>query len=331
MLRSNPKQSLQNEHTAPNATMATSTMPFSAEGKLDALLSRSRNKFDHYSTASKSLDHASSPTVHTTRSKKRGKDSVQMLPLDFVPSSYTVIVGRGKRIAQTVGNQRLRVLATMFLAEYEKAMNCKAAKTRIVNKIVDAIKCACADSQCQGAFVRYSKGRCYVVDDSVAREKVGYQLRDLLGDKYESSSRSKVAKKERLKQQKRRELQGDDDDVFSHCSSSTSHSSLEDCHSSHAPLHDPNQSTISSVDKDNHSSLVANQHTGASHSRHFKRMSFDAYQLLNQPLNFGRDSITLIDSEYKKVLQEVCEQENLKKGPARESFMVSRIKGNIVD
>merc|ERR1719281_327531 len=56
-------------------------------------------------------------------------------------------------------------------------------------------------------FVRKSKddGRWYQVDDSVAREKVGYVFRDLLADRYESSSKSKVAKKMQL--QRQRELQ----------------------------------------------------------------------------------------------------------------------------
>ena len=48
-------------------------------------------------------------------------------------------------------------------------------------------------------------GRWYEVDDSVAREKVGYVFRDLLADRYESSSKSKVAKKMQLQRQRERE------------------------------------------------------------------------------------------------------------------------------
>ena len=54
------------------------------------------------------------------------------------------------------------------------------------------------------AFVRHCKQqhRWYAVSAGVARERVGYVFRDLLADHYESSSKSKTAKKrKRLKQQ----------------------------------------------------------------------------------------------------------------------------------
>ena len=116
-----------------------------------------------------------------------------MLPEGFEPSAYTVIVGRGKAIRETVGNRRLQVLARCKLREYEAAANDKSAKTKIVNSIMSTIKKACQDDV---AFVRRtSDGRWWQVHDSVAREKCGYVFRDLLSDRYASSSKSKIAKR----------------------------------------------------------------------------------------------------------------------------------------
>jgi hypothetical protein len=187
--------------------------------------------------------------------------------VDFEPSPYTVIIGRGKRISKTVGNQRLRILSKNFLPEYAGSMSSKSAKTRIVNKIVDIIKSACADNCCEAAFVRYCNGRCYEVDDSVAREKVGYQLRDLLGDKYESSSKSKVAKKHRNRLQKQRNDKGEEYDLNSLASSAL----------------------CASMDE-NFLDSIPVQHPSS--PRHEKRFSFDSLQLLTQPL-IGRGSFVL--------------------------------------
>merc|ERR1712188_289818 len=73
------------------------------------------------------------------------------------------------------------------------------------SEVVDLVKGGDGDDKTY--FVRKSKenGRWYEVDDGVAREKVGYVFRDLLADRDESSSKSKVAKKMQL--QRQRELQ----------------------------------------------------------------------------------------------------------------------------
>ncbi|KAG7357039.1 hypothetical protein IV203_001727 [Nitzschia inconspicua] len=308
MMRSSLENTIQT-NTSPNAIKCT--LPFSCEGKLDA--SYLRGLCDSGNAVE--LIDASADCEFPI--KKRGNGPGEILPEDFVPSSYTVIVGRGKRIAHSVGNQRLRILANIFLPEYARAANCKAAKTRIVNKIVDTIKCACVDSRCEGAFVRHFKGRYYVVDDSVAREKVGYQLRDLLGDRYESSSRSKVAKKHRLKLQKRRKLLGDDvydygDEVVSYSSSSTGQSSHPRVISSYEyplPVVGPNSSVNTLLE----SSSTSQQSRAAvpSRPRHLKNMSFDAMQLLKEPLITGRNSITWIEYDVTKSLQEVLQQQDV--------------------
>jgi hypothetical protein len=114
------------------------------------------------------------------------------LPVDFTPSKHSVIVGRGKEPKQNMGNKRLRELASKFLPQYSNATD-KRSKSQIVSSIVQMVHNTCPEG---GAFVKHSKsGLWYQVDDAVAREKVGYIFRDLLSDRYRSSSRSKVARR----------------------------------------------------------------------------------------------------------------------------------------
>lgn len=112
-----------------------------------------------------------------------------LLPIEFEPSPYTVVVGRGRFPQNNLGNRRLRVLASIYYKEYSEARN-RRTKTEVVDKIFKSIQ------EAMGMFVRRGiDGRWYKVDDTVAREKIGYVLRDLLGDKYKSSSKSKVARR----------------------------------------------------------------------------------------------------------------------------------------
>jgi hypothetical protein len=112
------------------------------------------------------------------------------LPVDFTPSKHSVIVGRGKEAKQNMGNKRLRELASKFLPQYSNATD-KRSKSRILSSIVQMVHNTSPEG---GAFVKHSKsGLWYQVNDAVAREKVGYILRDLLSDRYRSSSKSKVA------------------------------------------------------------------------------------------------------------------------------------------
>ena len=116
-----------------------------------------------------------------------------ILPTYFKPGPYSVIIGRGKECRGNIGNRRLRVLASRFLEKYADAPN-KATKSRIVATIVTMMREACP----LGAFVRLrADGRWYEVKEAVASEKVGYTMRELLGEMYKSSSRSRVLKRHR--------------------------------------------------------------------------------------------------------------------------------------
>lgn len=130
------------------------------------------------STYSKSLSNEAS--YHA------GNNST-LLASDFQPSPYTVVVGRGKIVQENIGNQRLRVLASIYAAKYGEATERKT-KIQIVDEINKTIRSA------GGMFVRRdNQGRWYRVSGTVVREKIGYVLRDLLSDNYKSSSKSKVA------------------------------------------------------------------------------------------------------------------------------------------
>jgi hypothetical protein len=123
-----------------------------------------------------------------------------LLPLGFEPAPYTVIFGRGKESKEAVGNKRLRVLATSFLPQYSGATD-KVTKTRAISSIVSMVRNAPG-----GTFVKHAKnGRWYEVDDAVAREKVGYVFRDLLCDRYQSSSKSKMVRRQHKQLQQQEE------------------------------------------------------------------------------------------------------------------------------
>jgi hypothetical protein len=146
----------------------------------------------------------SAKSAYSSMNKKTGRKSTKKhqasgnpLPLDFEPKPYSVIIGRGKECKEVVGNRRLKVLASNFLPKYSDAIN-KSSKSRIVSTLVSMVRDACPT----GAFVKLAKNGCwYEVDEAVAREKVGYTFRELLGDQYRSSSKSKVARRHHRRHQ----------------------------------------------------------------------------------------------------------------------------------
>ena len=108
------------------------------------------------------------------------------------PPQYSVIIGRGHVAKASTGNRRLDVLAMSILPRYAEATS-KALKTEIVSELISTIRNACP----VGAFIRYVNGRWWEVDESTAREKVGYCLRNLLHDRYSTSAKSKTAHRRR--------------------------------------------------------------------------------------------------------------------------------------
>ena len=144
----------------------------------------------------RSIQKTFDDSIHTTSSESISSlpsQDATLLPASFEPCPHTVIVGRGREPKQNMGNKRLKILASNLIKKYQHGD--KKCKSKIVTDIISMIRKACKGI---GAFVKHAKdGKWYDLDDGVAREKVGYIFRDLLSDQYKSSSKSKVARRQR--------------------------------------------------------------------------------------------------------------------------------------
>ena len=114
------------------------------------------------------------------------------LPLDFKPGPHSVVIGRNRDAKNAAGSKRLKTIAAGLLQEYADA-NTKPEKSEIVTRIFNMIEEVCPS----GGFVKFSQehGRWIRATASSAREKIGYVFRDLLADRYRSSSKSKMARR----------------------------------------------------------------------------------------------------------------------------------------
>jgi hypothetical protein len=138
-----------------------------------------------------------------------------MLPVDFAPTPYSVVCGRGRASADAVGNRRLQVIATMFIPRYAKASR-KEEKSMIVTDILEIVRKACPNQRY--AFIRYSSGRWWEVENLNAREKVGTVLRDSLHSKYKSSTKSKLERRRKMKDAAKRTNMSTNFNAFRPCS-----------------------------------------------------------------------------------------------------------------
>jgi hypothetical protein len=120
--------------------------------------------------------------------------------IDFHPSDYSVICGRGKNTYNHIGNRRYRIIASMFIERYSRAAT-KTTKSAIVSEIITLIR------QLDGNFWKLKGGTWFAVEENYAREKVGASLRDLLHSTYRSSSKAKIARRRTQKTRKRKENQ----------------------------------------------------------------------------------------------------------------------------
>lgn len=150
-------------------------------------------------------------TLNTFGSKKAKK----VLPSDFEPNEYTVILGRGA-CADSDGNRKLKLLVQTYLQQYLDAPD-KLGKSLIVTRVLEVVR----EASPRAAFVKYEKGHWVDVGERTSREKgkllgclprlwllcehlltrlfailsllVGSMFRDCLGDKYKSSAKNKTA------------------------------------------------------------------------------------------------------------------------------------------
>ena len=65
----------------------------------------------------------SAPSAAMNIWQPRIREKNTELPQDFVPTPYTVHIGRGKMCSDATGNRRLKVIVDSFLGEYKKASN----------------------------------------------------------------------------------------------------------------------------------------------------------------------------------------------------------------
>jgi hypothetical protein len=110
------------------------------------------------------------------------------LGVDFQPSEYSVICGRGKTSYDHTGNHRLRVLAGMFVENYSLT-GCNKHKSAMASHIVTMTR------EKGGSFCKYEQGAWFEVGDHFAREKVSAMFRDMLHTQYRSSAKAKTARR----------------------------------------------------------------------------------------------------------------------------------------
>jgi len=105
----------------------------------------------------------------------------EFLPDNFVPGNSDVIVGRGRKCYDHVGNKILYCIIKCNLEEYSTS-TCKIKKSNILSSITAQIR------KC-GRFVKEDTktGRWYDVGDKLAREKISQAFRNDLHEKYRSS------------------------------------------------------------------------------------------------------------------------------------------------
>jgi hypothetical protein len=111
------------------------------------------------------------------------------LEVDFQPSEYSVICGRGKASYDHTGNHRLRVLASMFVEKYSQTGCGKKHKSKLASHIVAMTR------ESGGLFCKYEQGAWFEVGDHFAREKVSSMFRDMLHNQYRSSAKAKTARR----------------------------------------------------------------------------------------------------------------------------------------
>jgi hypothetical protein len=123
-------------------------------------------------------------TISTSSQRKEGGP----LPIDFTPTSYCVMCGKGRDCFNAIGNRRFRVVIEMNLERYSLATR-KSAKSEVVSAVVEMIHSA------GGRFIKNEHGRWIEISDAAAREKVGALFRDCLHSQYKSSGKAKTARR----------------------------------------------------------------------------------------------------------------------------------------
>ena len=138
-------------------------------------------------------ERTKAPELSTSSSPRTWRSR---LGVDFQPSEYSVICGRGKASYDHTGNHKLRILAGMFVENYSLT-GCNKHKSTMASHIVTMTR------ERGGSFCKYEEGAWFEVGDHFAREKVSAMFRDMLHTQYRSSAKAKTARRRvQIKQNK---------------------------------------------------------------------------------------------------------------------------------
>jgi hypothetical protein len=160
----------------------------------------STNNFGH--SPSDFASKADTKRESASNSSASGSKTVKaQLGVNFQPSNFSVVCGRGRESFNHVGNRRFRVIASMAVDRYSQAGDRKRAKSDIVSEIIAVIR------EAGGNFCTYKRGAWFEVGDHYAREKVGALMRDLLHTRYRSSYKAKIACRRARKQDEKQKQQ----------------------------------------------------------------------------------------------------------------------------
>jgi hypothetical protein len=144
----------------------------------------------------------SQPAKGRTNIPKCIDKSKVLLPIDYVPSEYSIICGNKRNYFNSPGNCRLRVIVQSCIVQYGQADG-KLEKGRIVSNVMNMIRDACP----VGAFVAFENNRWWQVSERTSREKVGSYFRDCLGNKYASSAKNKIARRKTRREETKKQPQ----------------------------------------------------------------------------------------------------------------------------
>lgn len=126
------------------------------------------------------------------RERRTDASTCKMMPQDFEPGPYEVLIGRGRRCTMHWGNQRFRSMIHDELEGYAAA-DCKRHKSSIIGRVLGDIK----KHSPHAGFVKkdVSSGRWLSLTDAASRVTIAQAFRDALEDSYRSSKHSKQIKR----------------------------------------------------------------------------------------------------------------------------------------
>lgn len=119
-----------------------------------------------------------------------GRDRL-VLPSNYTPTDDVVIIGRGKKVRASPGNQKFYALIDNHLTAYQNAAT-KGLKSTLLWNILTTVR----GSSTNGfGFVKKEGANWIAVDDACARINIAQAFRDRLSHSYRSSKQHKSIKR----------------------------------------------------------------------------------------------------------------------------------------